>query len=60
MLQVCPLSDDQSTCSKPGSLSDDQRKDDWPDETDLGTKLWGTADNDRLTTRFTTSVGLQV
>ena len=32
MLQACPL-------------FDDQRKDVWPGETDLETKLWGTADN---------------
>ena len=47
VLQACPL-------------FDDQRKDVWPDETDLETKLWGTADNLRLTTRFTTSIGLQI
>ena len=46
-LQACPL-------------FDDQRKDVWPDETDLETKLWGTADNLCLTTRFTTSIGLQI
>ena len=39
----------------PGSpLFDDQRKDVWPDEKDLATKLCATADNLRLTTRFTT------
>ena len=47
VLQACPL-------------FGDQRKDVWPDETDLETKLWGTADNLRLTTRFMTSVGLQI
>ena len=47
VLQACPL-------------FDDQRKDVWPDETDLETKLWGAADNLRLTTRLTTSVGLQI
>ena len=46
VLQACPLFDDQ--------------KDVWSDETDLETKLWGTADNLPLTTRFKTSVGLQI
>ena len=44
VLQACPL-------------SDDQRKEVWPVGTNLETKL---ADNLRLTTRFTTSVGLQI
>ena len=63
ILQTCHCGNDDQTPEhvlQACPFFDDQRKDVWPVETDLETKLWGTADNHHLTTPFTTPVGLQV
>ena len=52
--EICHCGNDQTPehVLQAFPLFDNQRKDVWPIETNLETKLWGTADNLRLTIRF--------